>query len=58
MHTKFSLENLKRLGDQAVDRYNIKIYIKAIGGEGVAWIDLAQDRVQWRSLQKTVILVS
>jgi hypothetical protein len=33
---------------------NIKIYFET-GLEGVDWIRLAQDKVQWRSLAKTVM---
>jgi hypothetical protein len=34
---------------------NIKIDIKEIGWDGVDWIDLAQDRDQWRALVNTVM---
>jgi hypothetical protein len=35
---------------------NIKMNIKEIGwGRGVKWIDLAQDRSQWRPVVKTVL---
>jgi hypothetical protein len=33
---------------------NIKIYLK-IGWEGMDWIDLAQDRDQWRALVNTIM---
>jgi hypothetical protein len=29
---------------------NIKIYLREIGWGGMGWIDLAQDRDQWRTL--------
>jgi hypothetical protein len=29
---------------------NIKLDLKGIGCEGVNWIHLAQDRIQWRTL--------
>jgi hypothetical protein len=29
---------------------NIKMYLREIGWDGVDWIDLAQDRDQWRAL--------
>jgi hypothetical protein len=32
--------------------YNIKIDLREIGWDGVDWIDLAQDRDQWRALVK------
>jgi hypothetical protein len=34
---------------------NIKIYLKVEGWDGMDWIDLAQDRDQWRDLVNTVM---
>jgi hypothetical protein len=34
---------------------NIKIDLREIEWDGVDWIDLAQERVQWRALVNTVI---
>jgi hypothetical protein len=34
---------------------NIKIDLREIGWDGVDWIDLAQDRDQWRALVNTVM---
>jgi hypothetical protein len=34
---------------------NIKMYLREIGWDGVHWIDLAQDRDQWRALVNTVM---
>jgi hypothetical protein len=34
---------------------NIKMNIREIGGDGVDWIDMAQDRDQWRALVYTVL---
>jgi hypothetical protein len=34
---------------------NIKIYLREIGWGGTDWIDLAQDRDQWRALVNTVM---
>jgi hypothetical protein len=34
---------------------NIEIDLREIGLDGVDWIDLAQDRDQWRALVNTVI---
>jgi hypothetical protein len=34
---------------------NIKIDLREIGSDGVDWIDLAQDRDQWRALVNTVM---
>jgi hypothetical protein len=34
---------------------NIKIDLREIGWDGMGWIDLAQDRDQWRALVNTVM---
>jgi hypothetical protein len=34
---------------------NIKIDLREIGWDGVDWVDLAQDRDQWRALVNTVM---
>jgi hypothetical protein len=34
---------------------NIKIALRAIGWNGVDWVNLAQDRDQWRALLNTVM---
>jgi hypothetical protein len=34
---------------------NIKMDRREIGGDGMHWIDLAQDREQWRDLGNTVM---
>jgi hypothetical protein len=34
---------------------NIKIYLREIGWDGSDWIELAQDRDQWRALENTVM---
>jgi hypothetical protein len=34
---------------------NIKVDVREIGWDGVDWIDMAQDRVQWRALVNTVL---
>jgi hypothetical protein len=34
---------------------NIEIDLREIGWDGVDWIDLAQDRDQWRALMNTVM---
>jgi hypothetical protein len=38
-----------------IDHREIKIDHREIGWDGVDWIDLVQDRVQWRALVKTVM---
>jgi hypothetical protein len=34
---------------------NIKILLKEIGWDGANWINLAQDRYQWRVIVKTIM---
>jgi hypothetical protein len=34
---------------------NITIYIREIGWGGMGWIDVTQDRDQWRALVNTVM---
>jgi hypothetical protein len=34
---------------------NIKIDLREIGWDGVDWVDMAQDRDQWRALVNTVL---
>jgi hypothetical protein len=34
---------------------NIKMDLRELGGTGVAWIDMAQDRDWWRALVNTVL---
>jgi hypothetical protein len=34
---------------------NIKMDLREIGWDGMDWINLAQDRDQWRALVKTVM---
>jgi hypothetical protein len=34
---------------------NIKMYLRDIGWDGMDWIDLAQNREQWRALVNTVM---
>jgi hypothetical protein len=34
---------------------NIKIDLREIDWDGMDWIDLAQDREQWRALMNTVV---
>jgi hypothetical protein len=35
--------------------HNIKIDVRGIGWGGMDWIDVAQDRDQWRALVNTVM---
>jgi hypothetical protein len=36
---------------------NIKIYFREIGIDGANWIQLAQDRVQWRACVNKVMIL-
>jgi hypothetical protein len=44
---------LGRLTCRWVD--NIKMYVREIGWDGMDWMELAQDRDQWRALVNTVM---
>jgi hypothetical protein len=46
-------ELLRRPRRRWVD--SIKIYLREIVWDGINWIDLAQDRDQWRALMDTVM---
>jgi hypothetical protein len=35
--------------------HNIKIDLREIGWDGMDWIDLAQDREQWRALVSEIM---
>jgi hypothetical protein len=35
--------------------YNIKMDLREIGWDGVDWIDMAENRDQWRALVNTVL---
>jgi hypothetical protein len=35
--------------------YIIKMDLREVGWDGVDWIDMAQDRVQWKALSNTVL---
>jgi hypothetical protein len=36
---------------------NIKINLREIGWDGIDWIELAQDKDQWRALVNTVMIL-
>jgi hypothetical protein len=40
-----------------VDNIKIHVYLREIGWDGMDWIDLAQDRDQWRALVNTVMII-
>jgi hypothetical protein len=44
---------LRRPRRRCVD--NIKLDLREIGWGGMAWIDLVQDRDQWKTLMNTVM---
>jgi hypothetical protein len=46
---------LGRLRRRCVD--NIKTYLRELEWDGVDWIDMAQDRDQWRALVNTVLIL-
>jgi hypothetical protein len=49
-------EGKRPLGRPRLRRlYNIKMDLREIGWDGMDWIDLAQDRNQWRALVNTII---
>jgi hypothetical protein len=49
-------EGKRPLGRPKIRRVdNIKIDLREIGWGGVDWIDLAQDRDQWRALVNTIM---
>jgi hypothetical protein len=35
--------------------HNIKMNLREIGWDGIDWVDLDQDRDQWRALVRTVM---
>jgi hypothetical protein len=56
MHKGYLWESQKERDhweDKWVD--NIKMDLREIGWDGMDWIDLAQDRYQWRTLVNTVM---
>jgi hypothetical protein len=48
-----SKESTRKTRRRWVD--NIKMDLRGIGWDGVDWIELAQDRDQWRALVNTVM---
>jgi hypothetical protein len=57
MHIVFWWESQKRPLGRPRSRWedNIKMDLRETGGGGMDWIDLAQDRDQWRALVNTAI---
>jgi len=53
MHIAFWVEKLKAPTHRLED--NIRMDLREIGCEGVDWIHLIQDRVQWWALVNTVM---
>jgi len=57
MHTKFFMGNPKgrdQLGGLGIERRITLKYLKETGCEGVDWIHLAQDKLQWQTLVNMV----
>ena len=49
-------EGKKPLGDPGLDgRINTKMDLQKVGGGGMDWINLAQDRVRWQALANAVM---
>jgi hypothetical protein len=50
-------QEIKRLQARPRRRWvdNTKVDLRVIGWDGIDWIDLAEDRDQWRSLMNTVM---
>jgi hypothetical protein len=38
-----------------VDNTSIKLDLREVGGDGMDWIDLDEDKDQWRALVNTVM---
>jgi hypothetical protein len=57
MHIGYWWESQKRTLERLRRRWedNIKMDLREIGWNGMDWIDLAQDRDQWRALVNTVM---
>jgi hypothetical protein len=52
MHTLFWWETLKDL--RVGGRIKLNWILEILDGSGVGWINIAQDRVQWKALVNTV----
>jgi hypothetical protein len=58
MHTTFWLNNLKGIITWRLQRRcedNIRLDLREIGCEYVDWIQLTQDRGQWRAVVNTIM---
>jgi hypothetical protein len=54
MDMRFGTWNVRSLY-RAGSLRTVKMDLREIGGDGMDWIDLAQDRDQWRALVNTVM---
>jgi hypothetical protein len=55
MDMRFGTWNVRIQGRFTHSSYNIKMDLREIGWCGMDWIDMAQDRDQWRALVNTVM---
>jgi hypothetical protein len=59
MHMGYWWENQKEKKPLGRPRrrcvHNVEMYLREIGWDGMDWIDLAQDKDQWRALVNTVM---
>jgi hypothetical protein len=51
----WNVRSLYRAGSLKAVVDNIKMDVREIGWDGMDWIDLAQDKDQWRALVNTVM---
>jgi hypothetical protein len=54
MHIGYWWESQKE-GDHWEDQDVVELIIREIGWDGVDWMDMVQDRNQWRALVNTVL---
>jgi hypothetical protein len=59
VYTAFWWGNLRErdhLEDAGINgRINIKMYLREVGGGGIDWMELAQDRDRWRAFVTAVM---
>jgi hypothetical protein len=55
MDMRFGTWNVRSLYGAGSLRTVAKMDLRELGGDGMDWIDLAQDRDQWKALVNTVM---